>query len=171
MKKFTLTSLALALMFIVGGTAFAQQEYAGPGMFMANEAQLFKTFTNYLTTSDDSTGFITFDLDNVIRDRILLAREVRVLAVATDSIYVAFNWIGYNGRFAGTTFYSEVTGDSMYYDGVGAVYSKIFTIKSPTVDRLAGATKMKVEAIFGDAATHQGFTAGRTLKLYLLIVR
>ena len=83
MKKF-IVILALALLSV--GSAFSQAEYTGPALYYANEAQLFKTFTNYITTSDDSTGFISFNIDPVLRSRILLAREVRVIAVATDTV-------------------------------------------------------------------------------------
>ena len=47
MKKF-IVILALALLSV--GSAFSQAEYTGPALYYANEAQLFKTFTNYITT-------------------------------------------------------------------------------------------------------------------------
>jgi len=165
MKKF-IVILALALLSV--GSAFSQAEYTGPALYYANEAQLFKTFTNYITTSDDSTGFISFNIDPVLRSRILLAREVRVIAVATDTVYVALNWIGRNGTLS--TVGSTATGDSLYYDGTGSVF-KVFDIRTSDTDLLAGSTMMKAHVVFANGATHQGTTTGRTLKLYLLIVR
>lgn len=162
--------LALLLSLVVAVPAFAQSEYTGPALFYADEAQLFKTFTNYTTTSDDSTGFITFNIDPVLRDRILLASRVQILAVANDTVYCALNWIGYNGSISQSTFRVTATGDSLYYDGTGTT-SKIFNIRTPVEDILDGATKMKVQVVFNNGATHQGTTTGRYLKLYLLIRR
>ena len=155
--------ILLGLILLVS-PVFAQ-DIGGDGSFRANKAQLFKTYTTYVATSDDTSNYIT--IVPPIGADILLCREVRLIAVSTDSVNADINVIGINGYLTSIapTAYTDsiVASDSLTTMNAGS--KKIITIKGTALDRLIGATQMRVGTVF--RATGQGTTAGRTLKWYV----
>ena len=156
--------LFVALMLLGTGVVFSQ-DIGGADVFLANRAMLFKTYTTFTATSDDTTGFISLTTDPILKTDVLLARLVYLLGVATDSIASDVYCNGTNQSQTGftTTYADSLVGTSNTANRV------VITLKSYTIDRLAGSTQLKVGTVF--RATGQGTTAGRTLKWYLLWIR
>jgi hypothetical protein len=140
------------------------QDIGGDGSFRANKAQLFKTYTTYTATSDDTSRYIT--IVPPIGADILLCREVRLIAVWTDSCEADINVIGINGYLTGVS-------GTAYTDSIVSTSNtgsfKIINIKDMTTQVLDGATQMRVGTVF--RATGNGTTAGRTLKWYVQWVK
>lgn len=160
MKKLMFIVLALVL---VAGITDAQSPIT---------ARLFKTYTTYTHTSDDTTGYVTIPVEAVMH-----ASEVGVIAVATDSVHATVYIIGDNSQIKYSTvpLYKVVYTDSLIawantaYDGttVALTYTKYFPIRDNTHENLPGCDRFKVGTVFFNALD-QGNTAGRTLKYYLV---
>lgn len=150
----------LMLLGVIGASA---QDLQGTHLFLANKAQLFQTYTTYTATSDDTTdNFVSLTIDPVLKTDVLLASEVRLIGVATDSVAADVYVIGSNSFLTSLT---ETYADSL----VGTSNTSniaVITLRSSTIDRLAGKTRLKVGTVF--RATGQGTTAGRTTKWYIL---
>lgn len=116
----------------------------------------FKTYTNYIATSDDTTGYITagqFD--------ILWASEVGIISVSTDSVNATVNVVGRNGVLT-----SVVDTYTFEVELIGNTGGTLVTmLKDPTVNRLEGMTQFKVGTVYDTDSL--GTTTGRTLKHYL----
>lgn len=165
MKK----ALFLVLMLSLVGISFAQNtsQLNGQPNPTAERARLFKTYTTYTATSDDTTGFVTVNLPTWTSD-VLLCSEVRLIWVSTDSVNADLYVIGRNGTLTTPTVtYADsiVIGDSLA-TGSNNGSRKIVTLRSSATDRLAGCTQFKVGTVF--RATGQGTTAGRTTKIYVM---
>lgn len=156
--------LFVALMLLGTGVVLAQ-DIGGSNAFLANRAMLFKTYTNFTATSDDTTGFISLTTDPILKTDVLFARQVILLGVATDSISADVYCNGTNQSQTGftTTYADSLIGTSNSANRV------VITLRSSTVDRLTGSTQLKVGTVF--RASGQGTTSGRTLKWYLQWVR
>jgi len=165
MKRF----LVVALVLILAVSAFAQTK---PGIY--ERAKLLKTYTTYLATSDDT---LSASVNAAGLGDLLQAREYGLIAVATDSVSADVYVDPYNAAISDASGNLEKVG-SAYADslvpGTGVwttalPYIKVIQLKSPTVDRLPGATQFKIGTVF--RATLNGTTAGRTLKWYLYWVK
>lgn len=156
MKRFIL------LVLLCAGITYAQ-DLGGDGTYRANKAQLFKTYTNYLSTSDDTSSTIT--IVPPLSANLMLAREVRLLAVWTDSCAADVYVIGTNEHVTGIT--TTYTDSIVSTSNTGSF--KVITLKGPSTDQLAGCTQVKVGTVF--RATGNGFTAGRSLKWYVQWVK
>ena len=156
--------LVILLGLILFASPIFAQDIGGDGSFRANKAQLFKTYTNYTATSDDTSAYIT--IVPPIGSDVLLCRELRLIAVSTDSIVADVNVLGINGYLSSMPIaaYTDsiVASDSLATLAAGS--KKIITIKGTALDRLIGATQVRVGTVF--RATGQGTTTGRTLKWY-----
>jgi hypothetical protein len=148
--------MLVALLLLVAVTGFAQERVLLPQFSIP--AYNFKSFTNYTTTSDDTTGNITIDL---VGQNILLGSEVILYAVADSSladVYIIPSNSFVSGE-EGTTY-----GDSVKTTSADNSW-KVIVIKSATVDRFPGFTSIKVGTVF--RATGQDVSTGRTFKWYL----
>lgn len=154
--------LSLGLMLLVVGTVFSQGDIQGNQLFLGSSAQLFKTYTTFTATSDDTTGYLSLQIDPVLKTQILLASEVRLLGVGTDSVAADVYVIGRNKTLTGitATYADSIVGTS------NTSNTKVINLRTPDTDLLDGCTEIKVGTVF--RATGQGTTAGRTLKWYLL---
>src|SRR3990167_4019004 len=93
--------LVILLGLILFASPIFAQDIGGDGSFRANKAQLFKTYTTYTATSDDTSNYIT--VVPPIGSDVLLCREVRLIAVWTDSLTADINVIGINGYLTGVS--------------------------------------------------------------------
>lgn len=155
----------VALLILAVALSFSQSI---PGEY--DRARLFKTFTTYTATSDDTTGYVTVPVHDVLN-----AQEVVVVCKQTDSVSADLYFLGYNlgvTDSAGT--HEEIV--SAYADSIsinvnnGAINGTspkytVIALKDATVNRLPGCTSFKVGTVF--KSSNQGTTAGRTLKYYL----
>lgn len=156
--------IAIALAVLMASQVFAQSE---PGKY--ERAKLFKTFTTFTATSDDSTGFVTVPVYDVLN-----ASEVVFIAKQTDSVSADLYFLGFNMGVtdsAGTVEEIDMYADSISINvnngainGTSPKYT-VIPLKDATVNRLAGCTSFKVGTVF--KATNNGTTAGRTLKYYI----
>lgn len=129
----------------------------------AGRASLFKSYTNFTATSDDTTGYVTVSVPGWTSDA-LLCREVRLIIVATDSIADDIYVIGrnsYNTNIT-STYADSLVGTS------NSLNTAVITLKSSTLDRMPGCTQFRVGNVF--RATGQGTTSGRTLKCYIMYI-
>jgi hypothetical protein len=164
------TIIGLILLICSPLIAVGFQDIGGDGSFRANKAQLFKTYTTYTATSDDTSAYIT--IVPPIGSDILLCREVRLIAVSTDSLAADINVIGINGHLtaiAPAAYTDSIVISDSVAAGPNSGTKRIITIKGTALDRLIGATQMRVGTVF--RASGQGTTAGRTLKWYVLWVK
>ena len=158
MKKllFVMVLLAVAVSFTM-----AQSYVSTPGGGQMLRAWNFQTYTNYVATTDDTTGFINLPNWKGLNN----ARELYIGIVATDSVNATATLQTYNLDVS-TTAIALAAGTKEIELGVNGGPALVFwTIKSPTVDLLAGATSFKLQVIFDTDSL--GVTAGRTLKFYL----
>lgn len=116
----------------------------------------FKTHTNYVATTDDTTGYISLGQFDP-----LWASEVGLIAVATDSINATVNVIGRNGALTSVT--DTYTFELELISNTGG--SLVTMLKDPTVNRLEGMTQFRVGTVYDSDSL--GTTSGRTLKWYL----
>ena len=156
--------IVIALAVLMVSQAFSQSE---PGKY--ERAKLFKTFTTFTATSDDTTGFVTVPVLDVLN-----ASEVVFVAKQTDSVNADLYFLGFNlgvTDSAGTREEMDMYADSISVNvnngainGTSPKYT-VIPLKDATVNRLAGCTSFKVGTVF--KAAGQGTTAGRQLKYYL----
>jgi hypothetical protein len=156
--------IAVALCVLVTSLAFSQSQ---SGQY--ERAKLFKTYTTFLATSDDTTGFVTVPIVDVLN-----ASEVVFVAMQTDSVNADLYFLGYNlgvTDSAGNREEIDMYADSISVNinngsinGTSPKYT-VIPLKDATVNRLAGCTSFKVGTVF--KATGQGTTTGRQLKYYL----
>ena len=156
--------IVIALAVLMVSQASAQSE---PGKY--ERAKLFKTFTTFTATSDDTTGFVTVPILDVLN-----ASEVVFVAKQTDSVNADLYFLGYNLSVtdsAGTREEIDMYADSISVNinngainGTSPKYT-VIPLKDATVNRLAGCTSFKVGTVF--KATGQGTTTGRKLYYYL----
>lgn len=163
MKKLFLT--IVTLFCVVSG--FAQVNLGQNSLLY--KAELFKTYTNFTATSDDTTGWVTVPVTEV-----LAAREVILLGISTDSIQANVYVVGRNDILTNIT--TTVT-DSITTLGAGATAwsstnpkTKVITLKTNGTNNLPGCTQFKVGTVFGVAGS-QGTTTGRTMKWYLYYLK
>jgi hypothetical protein len=128
-------------------------------------AKLVKTVTNYIDTSDDTTGFVTVDVVEVLN-----ATEVGIITVTTDSVQATLYFIGTNADIprATTTYADSIStlgGGAVSWDAT-TTKVKVTMLKDATVNRLPGCNRLKIGTVMLNSA-HLGTTAGRTLKHYL----
>jgi len=169
MKQYIL----LALTLIVVSSVFGQDEgpMTGPRQSYAERARLFKTYTTFTATSDDTSGWVTIACPGFESEPLLMP-EVYLIAVATDSVAADIYVLGRNNSISGTLYGTDDsvgTATSPYADSLriyGNVVKKVITLKSSTVNRLPGSTQFRVGTVF--RAAGQGTTAGRTLKWYVM---
>lgn len=136
------------------------------------KAKLLKTYTNYTTSTADTTGYISLaDAD------LYLAREVCLIGIATDSIQATVQVIGRNTQIVtGTTYLlTDVYTDSISSLGAGTTAwaatnpkTKVIVVKGPGVNVLEGCDQFKVATLVINAASN-GTTSGRYLKWYLWV--
>ena len=156
--------LIVALLLFSVTLAFSQSI---PGQY--ERAKLFKTFTTFLATSDDTTGFVTVPITDVLN-----ASEVVVVAVQTDSVNADLYFLGYNLSItdsAGNREEIDMSADSISVNvnngainGTSPKYT-VIPLKDAATNRLQGCTSFKIGTVFKSAGN--GTTAGRTLKYYL----
>jgi hypothetical protein len=158
MKKLIVVLMLLALCGIVQAQPIVQK------------GLLFKTYTNFLYTSDDTTGWMSIPEINGV-----IASEWGIIGIASDSIQAVVNVVGRNSQImSGTTYQlSDVYIDSISSLGAGVTAwaatnpkTAVIMLKDATVDRLEGCDQFKVGTVFGVAGS-QGTTTGRYMKWYL----
>ena len=157
--------LAILLGLILFTAPLVAQDIGG-GNWRANKAQLFKTYTNYTATSDDTSSYIT--IDPPMSSDVMMASEVTLILVSTDSIAADINVLGINGHLTSvlaTTHTDSIVASDSLAAGMNSGSVKIVVIKDPVVSVLDGATQIRVGTVF--RATGQGTTAGRTAKWYI----
>lgn len=156
--------IAVALAVLIVSQAFAQSE---PGKY--ERAKLFKSYTTFTATSDDTTGFVAVPIQDILN-----ASEVVLVAMQTDSANADLYFLGYNLSVTDSGGVREVI--KTYADSIsvninnGAINGTtpkytIIPLKDATVNRLPGCTSFKVGTVF--KAAGQGTTAGRQLKYYI----
>lgn len=158
----------IAVLCITSPMLFAQgtSQLDGTYGWTAERGRLYKTHTTFTATSDDTTGYVTINVAGFGADP-LLAREVDLILVATDSVSADVYVIARN------SFLTSVT--STYSDSIIGTSNtsniKVITLKGTTLDRFSstGVTQFKVGTVF--RASGQGTTAGRTLKQYIKYIR
>jgi hypothetical protein len=176
-----MNKILFLILFLIPVIVFGQT-IGAPSRYMAGDGDLVKTYTTYTTASNDTTGWLAIK-DPVIGDRPLLASELYAIWVSTDSTHATVNFIGGNNTLSdvatnslssgtiGTTAISNFTYiDSLPLPGNKAYtstlpYVHVITLKSPSIDRLPGCTRLKIGTVFINAA-NQGNSA-RTGKWYL----
>jgi hypothetical protein len=163
--------IVLLVLLLVAPLGMGQQ-------YLPENAKLVKTFTTYISTSDDTTGYITVPVTNVLN-----AREVGIIAVATDSVHADLYFLGRNLDAssvwtASLTYANSVTSAGFYADSLSTLganytttsatlpYIKVIMLKDATKNVLAGCLDFKIGTVFKNTA-QQGNTAGRTLKYFL----
>ncbi len=153
MKKLSL----VVVLALIASVAYSQR------VMSPIKAQLFKTYTNYTSSSDDTSGYVTVPVVSPLE-----ASEVGIIAVSTDSVEADIQALGRNSQLTTIT---AVAIDSITTLGGGAVAwsattpkTKVFMLKGPGVNLLAGCDQFKVGMVFHP---HEGTSTGRTLKLYL----
>jgi hypothetical protein len=134
------------------------------------KARLFKTYSTFVATNDDTTGWMNIPEVNGV-----IASEWVIIGIATDSIMTVVNVLGRNSQFkSGTTYLlTDVYVDSISVFGAGAgtawsataPKTGVIMLKDATVNRLEGCDQFAVGNVFNAAAN--GTTAGRSYKLYL----
>jgi hypothetical protein len=160
--------VVIAALLLLSCVSYSQQVMdLGRGSF-AIDGWLFSTHTNYTSSTADTTGAITI---GTLGDAPLRAKYVAIIAVATDSVEINLNVIGWN-RYVGLTATKTVYVDSITTLGAGAGTAwsatapklKVVVLKGPNKDNLPACTDFKVGV---NALATQGTTSGRYLKLYL----
>ena len=162
-------AVILLSLFLLASPVLSQDIGGGPN-FRANKAQLFKTYTTYTASSDDTSGYIT--IEPPFGTSLLLAQEVTLLWVSTDSAAADVNVLATNDYLTTvqfTTYTDSIVVADSVAAGLNAGTEKVIVIKSPTVNRFPGATRIKVGTVF--RATGQGTTAGRTGKWFVQWVK
>ncbi len=155
--KTMIVAFLLMLTVTVGLAQNTSQLNAGQTTPTAERWRLFKTYSPFTATSDDTTGWVTINLPGWTSDP-LLCSEVAIIGVATDSIAADVYVIGRNSTQTSTT---VTYADSL----VGTSNSDNRTtivLKSSTLNRLAGCTQFKVGTVF--RASGNGTTTGRTMR-------
>ena len=163
--------LVILLGLILFVTPIFAQDISGDGSFRANKAQLFKTYTTYTATSDDTSGYITINVPS-LGTVAFMAQEVALIWVSTDSAAADVNVIATNDYLTTvkfTTYTDSIVASDSVAAGNNSGTQKVIVLKSPTVNRFPGATGVKVGTVF--RATGQGTTAGRTGKWFVQWVR
>ena len=168
MKKIFILLVAIILVLIptsllAQNTSQLNAGQVGP---TSERARLFKTYTDYLSTSDDTTGFVTINVPAWTSDP-LLCSEVVLLALATDSVNADVNVIGRNGTLTSVT--------NTYVDSITIASNtggtKAIVLRNNATERFTSAeTQIKVGTVFRNAASDLGTTTGRTLKWYIMYV-
>ena len=153
--------IALILLVVVPG--FAQTIKGGNQSYEFNRGTLVKSYTNFTAASDDTTGYVGGG--TVLGADVLGASEVYLITATTDSAAVDVTFQGKNSFV--TSFTASYADSVVTTSNTGA--TSVITLKSPTLNRLAGCTEFKIANIF--RATGQGTTAGRTYKQYLMVKR
>lgn len=160
MKRF----IVAVLMFVpLLGMAQNTSQLNGTFGWTAENARLFKTYTTFTATSDDTSGYPTINVAGMGSDP-LLCREVRLIGVATDSVAADVYAIGRNSTLTGVTvtYADSIVGTS------NTSNTAVIVLRSSTIDRLTGCTQFKLGTVF--RAAGQGTTTGRTLKWYIQYV-
>jgi hypothetical protein len=163
--------LVILLGLILFASPIFAQDIGGDGSFRANKAQLFKTYTTYTASSDDTSGYITINAP-ALATSLLLASEVSLIWVSTDSTAADVNVIATNDYLTTvkfTTYTDSIVVSDSVAAGSNAGTQKVIVLKSPTVNRFPGATRVKVGTVF--RAAGQGTTAGRTGKWFVQWVK
>jgi hypothetical protein len=146
------------------------QDISGGPNFRANKAQVFKSYATYTASSDDTSGYIT--IEPPLGTNVLLANEVSLIWVSTDSASADVNVIATNDYLTTvkfTTYTDSIVVSDSVAAGLNSGTQKIIVLKSPTINRFPGATRVKVGTVF--RATGQGTTAGRTGKWFVQWVK
>lgn len=175
MKKLML----LALLLVIPSIMFSQAMKIGSYGLRANSGELVKTYTTYLSTTDDTTAWITIS-DPEIGSTPLLCRELEIFAIATDSVHADVYVIGRNDVFTtyttnsletNTTYADSLIGWANKAYSATLPYIKAIRLKGDNVqagvrNALSGCTQFKIGTNCKGAG-EQGTTAGRTLKWYV----
>jgi hypothetical protein len=158
-----MTKYIVALLLIIGlvSTGFAQSEVHADGHIVADGGRLFKTYSAFTATSDDTTGYVTINIPGFVADP-LLCPLVRLVGIATDSVAADVYVLGRNRNLTAFTasYADSIVGTS------NTSNTTVITLRAHGTDRLAGCTQFKVGTVF--RATGQGTTAGRSLKWYIM---
>jgi hypothetical protein len=164
--------LILLTLFAVVSMMTAQSSAVYPGNFVYDDAQLL-TFshntgagyiTNYTSTSDDSTAYITLSTGS-LGTRVGLCREVYLVLVSTDSLATDLT---VRMRNASLTSLTTTYTDSMIATSNTLNY-KVIVLKDAATNRLTAYDEIKLIADIRASGT--GTTTGRTFKAYLAWVR
>jgi hypothetical protein len=165
MKQF-IKLFILTLILTTG--LFGQSQFDFPGYFKADNAQLLtgasQTWTNYLSTSDDTSDNWISIFPSGIQTSIGLAREVYLIGVATDSASADVVVLLRNAAQTGWT--------SSYADSAIGTSNTLnvmrITLKDATVNRMTIYDQIKIGTLF--RATGNGFSTGRTWKWYVKFI-
>ena len=160
MKKLLFVVACLALVMTVGNAQLFER------------GKLLWTVTNYASTADTSGKFSVA----IASQPIMNAKEVILIAVATDSVHATVHIDGYNSKIRGLDSTFEVYTDSLTTLAVDAGYSSTFNyikfivLKDAAVNRLEGCDMFRIvqDCL---AAAQNGHTVGRTVKWYLYWVQ
>ena len=144
--------VSLLLVFLTVG-AYAQQNRLNPRI---GKEDAFKTYTTFTATSDDTTAFVTVPVVDP-----LLAKEVILIGIATDSIAADVYAIGRNSARTSVT---ETYADSIIGTSNTSNIVRI-VLKDNATNRLEGCDQFKLGTVF--RASGNGTTAGRTFKWFL----
>jgi hypothetical protein len=155
------------ILFVVMLMAFATTLFAQPSPGQYIKALTVKTYHPFAAASDDTTGYITVPIVDVLN-----ASEVAITWVSDDSVQAAVYVIGSNSALSSkaqavvytdsiSTILSAINGAA----GFATVqYRKSIPIKGHGYDRLPGCNRFKIGTVF-TAAT--GTRAANTGKWYL----
>jgi len=167
MKSSIFILLALiACLFALAPIASAQSQTAAPARWISDDAQLVVTYSNYVNDDDNTTAYMTFNLDPTLTTRIGQAREVVLLARWTDSLTADLTFTMRNASITGhTTTYADSIISTSNTGGYKAI-----VFKDAATNLMAGGyDELKVQTVHRAAGA--GTTASRYLKWYLYIVR
>ena len=157
--------LAVCLLMLLVGVTFAQN--SAPGVY--DRAQLLKTITTFTSATAETTGWYSYpDLLN--------CREVYLLAYATDSVHQTVCVMGRNTALpaSATTKYEDAYVDSLPLSASATAVTTalvprvlVIPLKDGVVNRLEGCNQFRIGTT-GLSAAHNGTTAGRFLRYYLV---
>lgn len=144
----------ILVLLLVACIGYAQEKRAPVN------AQLVKTHTTFTASSDDTTGFITSPVPDLLQS----GGEVIIEFVATDSVSADLYFIGSNSLLTGIT---ETYADSLIGTSNTSNVGRI-VLKDAATNRLEGLDRFKIGVVF--RASGNGTTTGRTLKTYVWYV-
>ena len=160
MKKVLFIVACLVLIIAVGNAQLYEK------------GKLLRTYTDYSTATDTSAKFSV----GLASQPVMNAKEVILVAVATDSIHATVYIDGYNSKIRGLDSVMETYTDSLTTLAVDAGYSATFTYRKFIVLKDAAINRLEACDVFRIrtdclAAAQNGHTVGRTLKWYLYWVQ
>lgn len=152
------------ILFVVMLMAFAATAFSQVVGGQYVKALTVKTYHPFTATSDDTTGYITVPVVDVLN-----ASEVAITWVSDDSVQAAVYVIGSNSGL------STKAQAVVYTDSISSIlstingaagfltthYRKSIPIKGPGYDRLPGCNRFKIGTVFTAATGTRAANTGR----------